>query len=350
MNLRVLRGRRASATAAEAPAGPAGPTPPWRRLLRPPRPYELRAALRRNAGLKLMSLLLAFFLWFSINVSERDAEGTIELPLRVRSITPGLIVTQQPTKPVSVTVRGPRTILDAIDEHRTGIALDLSEASPGEQRQKLKADMIRPELPRRLKVVRLEPTGVRVRLERVTHRRLPVKVELGGILPLGYTAEPSIAPSEVDVTGPASKVGDLKEIKTEPLELRGTPETVQRNMLLSWAGDFVSFTPDQVTVRVTFQPTLMVRKFEHVEVAVRNVPAGARAKVVPARIDLILQGPQRVLSNYELEDGSVWIDATGLDPGIHRVTPKVDVPQSLEATRREPELLTLEIGSSRAVH
>ena len=90
--------------------------------------------------------------------------------------------------------------------------------------------------------------------------------------PLGYTAEPSVTPIEVEVSGPASKVDDLREIKTESVDLHGAPESFQRSVLLSWAGDFVSFTPDHVIVAVTFEPTMMVRRFEHVEVATRNVP------------------------------------------------------------------------------
>jgi YbbR domain-containing protein len=64
-------------------------------------------------------------------------------------------------------------------------------------------------------------------------------------------AESQVTPSEVEVAGPASKVDDLKEITTEPIDLRGLSETAQRDALLSWAGDFVSFTPDHVTVSVT---------------------------------------------------------------------------------------------------
>ena len=108
MRLRVLRPEPAGGSAGSTP-GPERPTRPWGRWLRVPRRRDLRAALRRNAGLKLVSLLLAFFLWFSINVSERDAEGTLEIPLRVRQPA-GYVVTKQPGKPVAVTVRGPRTV------------------------------------------------------------------------------------------------------------------------------------------------------------------------------------------------------------------------------------------------
>ena len=136
---------------------------------------------------------------------------------------------------------------------------------------------------------------------------------------------------------------ELKEIKTEPLELRSAPEAFSRTVLLSWAGDFVSFAPDHVTVSVAFQPTLMSRQFDHVEVAVRNLGGGVRAKLVPPRLDLTVQGPQRVLSSYALEAGSVYVDAAGLEPGNYRVTPKIELPQSIEVTRREPEVQTLEV-------
>ena len=105
----------------------------------------------------------------------------------------------------------------------------------------------------------------------------------------------------------------------------------------------MSFAPDHVAVSVTFQPTLMSRKFDHVEVAVRNTCGGLRAKLVPPRIDLTVQGPQRVLSSYALEAGSVYVDAAGLEPGNYRVTPKIELPQSIEVTRREPEVQTLEV-------
>ena len=347
MRLRVLRGAQAAAPTVETPPRPAGPTPPWRRIFRFPRPRDIRSALSRNTGLKIVSLLLAFFLWFSINVSERDAEGTLDIPLRVRSLAAGLIVTNQPAKPIAVTVRGPRTILDGVDERRTRLSLDLSSATPGEVRIELNGDMIRPELPRRLKVVRLEPARVKVRVERLARKRVPVRPELAGMPPLGYTAEASVSPGEVEASGPASRVDDLKEIKTEPVELHGTPDPLQRSVLLSWAGDFVSFAPDHVMVTVRYQPTMMSRRFDHVEVMIRNAGDGVHARLTPPRIDLTVEGPQHLLSSYLLDAGAVWVDAAGLQPGTYRVTPQVELPQALEVSRRDPEVQTLEITPAR---
>jgi YbbR domain-containing protein len=308
------------------------------------RPRSLREALRHNPGLKAISLLLAFFLWFSINVSERDAERVLELPVVIRKLPPDLIVTNAPDRAVTATVRGPRTILDGVDEQRGRIALDLSAAAAGEMRIELSPEMIRPDLPRRLKLLRLEPQRLKVQVERLMRRRLPVRPELAGAPALGYmTAESSVRPAEVEVAGPKSKVEDLKEIRTEPIDMQGLEHGLQRNVLLAWAGDLVSFTPDHVLVSVSVEEVSVSREIKDVPVAVINA-RGRDVVLDPPTADVTLSGPQRLLHNFKLDDGAVSVDAGDLPPGTHRVTVQVSLPETLEVTRRRPEQHRLQIG------
>ena len=148
MRLQVLTRRQASAPAEATPEVP-GPTPPWRRLWGLPARMTLRDLVRHNRGLKLVSFLLAFFLWFSINLSERDAERVVELPVTIRRLQAGLIVTNLPPKPIKMRLRGPRTILEGVDEHKVRLVPDLSSATPSDVRLDLSGDMVRPDLPRR---------------------------------------------------------------------------------------------------------------------------------------------------------------------------------------------------------
>ena len=60
MKLPALRSRRSDGNGDT----PRRPTAPWARLLRLPRPAELRAAIRKNPGLKLVSIVMAIFLWY----------------------------------------------------------------------------------------------------------------------------------------------------------------------------------------------------------------------------------------------------------------------------------------------
>ncbi|HLK11991.1 MAG TPA: CdaR family protein [Candidatus Binatia bacterium] len=309
------------------------PLPSWR---------ALREGLRRNPGLKLLSLVLATLLWFTINLTERDAERLVELPLSIRKLQPGLIVTNPPVRPIAMTLRGPRTILDGVDERKERIALDLAGIAPGDTRIELNTDMIRPELPRRVKVVRMEPARLTLRVDRLARRTVPVHAELAGAPALGYTvAESQVVPDHVEVTGPAGKVDELKEVTTEPIDLRGLKDTLQRNVLLAWAGDFVSFAPDHVVVSVTFEEVMVSRDFRHVEVGVLHAE-GFQVQVRPAAVDLTVRGPQRLFHNFKLAAGGVYVDAAGLGPGRHTAGVHVELPPGLELLGDPPEVqLTL---------
>jgi YbbR domain-containing protein len=342
MRLRVLRSTPSAAPSAPAPQSPA-PTPPWRKLLRLPQPHELREALGRNTGLKLFSLLLAFFLWFSINVSERDAERVLELPVVPRRVPADLIVADGPVKPVAVTVRGPRTILDGIDEQKQRIAIDLANASAADTRVDFNSDMLRPELPRRLKVVRFEPGRIKLRVERRVRRKLPVRVALDGAPAAGYTiGQPTVVPPQVDVSGPASQVDEQKEIVTEPISVSGATDSIQRESLLAWAGDSLSFMPDRVTIAVPVTEIVVSRAFDGIPITIRNAE-GLQVRVVPPRVDLTVRGPQLRLNDLTIGDGQSYVDAGGLGPGKHTVAVQTDLPPGFEVTRRRPEEVTLHV-------
>jgi YbbR domain-containing protein len=250
--------------------------------------------------------------------------------------------------PIAVTMRGPRTILEGVDEQKERITLDMSGVTTTEPPVELKAEMLRPDLPRRLKVIRFEPARLKLRIERRVRRRLPVKVSLDGPPGVGYMlGEPTVTPELIEVSGPASKVEEQKEITTESINVSGITETVQRPALLAWAGNFMTFAPDRVMVTIPVKLVMVSRPFDGVPVTIRNAD-GIEARVTPPRIDITVRGPQLTLNNYKVEPGQVWIDAAGLGVGRHDVPVQVDVPAGVELTRRRPEMVTLHVMSGDA--
>ena len=346
MRLRVLRSQPSSPAEEPEPGSerPARPTPPWRRILRVPRPRELRDGLRRNTGLKLVSLVLAFFLWFAINVSERDAEIDINIPVTTQHLSPDLIVVEKkPVKPVSVTVRGPRTILEGVDGRRMRLVVDLAQANAGETRKiELNADMLKPDLPRRLKAIRFDPGSVTVRLARLLRRNLPVRVAVEGDPPLGYTVTAAARPAEVEISGPARRVEAMSELKTEPINVSALTQSATREVPLVWAGDFMRLGQSQVVVTLAVKEIMMSRDFKRVEVELLHAEAG-RARVKPAQVDLTLVGPMRLLEPLRLEPGTATVDTTNLGPGTHEVKVSVNVADPLKVGSIEPEEVTVEI-------
>ena len=336
MKLPVLRSRR-------PPDGdsPRRPIAPWQRF-RMPRLTDMRAAIRNNPGLKLISIVLATLLWYSITKTERDAERVIEVPVSLRRIPDGMTVMNPPTKAVSLTLRGPRTILDNVDERKARIQLGLANVQLGDNRIDLSGSMLNPELPRSLKVVRFDPPSFTLRADRRTMRRLPVRADLAGSPALGYTvAESTVTPEMVEVTGPAGMLEDLKHVTTEPIDLRGADGPLQRNVLLERLDPALTFIPDAVQVRVTLEESLAAREFSKVAI---SAPPGV--KVTPPTVDLTIRGPQRLLHNLTLAPDAVQVDVEGLAPGTHMVETKVMLPEGLKAVSQSPERVRVRIGGT----
>src|SRR4029450_13395405 len=89
---------------------------------------------------------------------ERHPERQVAMPVAIRKVPQGLIVTDlSPAKGVTVTLRGPRTILDSVDEGKTRLVVALSSAKEGKVSVDLNRAPLNPELPRRLKAVRMSP-------------------------------------------------------------------------------------------------------------------------------------------------------------------------------------------------
>ena len=300
--------------------------------------------LRRNPGLKLLALAAAVSLWYSVTKTERDAERIIELPVSLRKIPDGLTVTNPPTKAVSVTLRGPRAILDNVDERKSRLLVNLASLQLGDNRVDLNGTMMNPDLPRSLKAIRFEPPSLTLLADRLAMRRLPVRADLAGAPALGYTvAESTVAPDMVEVTGPARMLAELKQVTTEPIELRGASATVERNVLLDRPDQALTFVPDVVRVTVTLEEAVAAREFPGVPI---QVPAEVKG-VVPPTVDLTVRGSQRLLHNLKLEPEAVHLAASDLKPGKHTVDVVVDLPKGLTLLACTPPQVTVRVGGGR---
>jgi YbbR domain-containing protein len=335
MKLPALRSRRRSDGEA-----PPRPTAPWERL-RMPRNADFRASIQKNPGLKLISLVLAGFLWYSITKTERDAERVIEVPVSMRRIPDELTVTNPPTKAVNLTLRGPRTILDNLDERKSRLQIGLANLQLGDNRIDLTGPMLNPELPRSLKVVRFDPPALALRADRRMLKRLEVKADLAGSPALGYTvAQSTVEPEQVEVTGPASVLQDLKHIRTETIDLRGASEPIIRNVLLARIDPNLTFIPDVVRVRVTLEEHIAAREFTKVPIV---VPEGV-TQIAPPTVDVMIRGPQRLLHNLTLPPDAVHVDVAGLQPGTHKLPVQVTLPEGLTMVSQNPTEVRVKVG------
>jgi len=296
----------------------------------------VRAGLRHNSTLKIGSVLLACLVWYATNVLERDAERVVDAPVVARQVPADLTVIDPPATPVAITLRGPRTLLEGVEETRLKFVLPVRGLVAGTNRVDLQAGHVEPELPRRLRVVRLQPGRIELRTEPLHRRRIPVRVELAGSPAFGYSvAESQIMPGEVEVAGPASVVDQLRAVQTVPIDLRGVEGSMTRTVGLEWVGDYVQFEPDRVTVTARLEEVIVSREFPKVPV---RIVGATGATLTPPTLALTLRGPQRVLQNFDLPADAAFVDAKGLTSGSHQVEVSVEIPSELEVVTRKPDV------------
>jgi YbbR domain-containing protein len=308
-------------------------------------PDRIRQVFTYNIGLKILSLAIAFSIWFFVNFGERDTEETLKVPLELRNIPAHLMIASPTVDFTDLRVSGPRALLGRIDKNRVAITLDLGGVRPGPAVFRLDADSLN--LPRGVKVLRITPAQVTLELERVAHKSVPVHLRLTGKPPPGLqVVDTKVAPDTVQVSGPVSDVDDVQAANTDPLDIRDARAgTIERELPLEPPSEYLSFSANRVAAQVRIEEVLVTREFKRVEVSVRS--AALRYRVRPDHVRVTVRGPRRLVDNLELGPGAVYVDAAGETAGEHVLKLTVEVPAGVHIISVEPGEVQLSLWKAK---
>ena len=309
-------------------------------------PERLRQLVTYNFALKLLSLVIAFGLWTFVNFGERDTEESIKVPLELRNIPAHLMITSPRVDFIDLRVMGPRTLLGRIDRNRLSIPLDLNGVRPGPAVFRVGGEALN--LPRGVRVVRINPAQVTLELERVAHKTVPVRLKLLGKPPGDLQIiDTKVSPETVQVTGPASDIEDVHTVYTESVDIStAAAGTIERELPLESVGEYVSFSAGRVAAQVRIDEAYVTREFKRVPIEVRNTVHQFR--LVPDSVRLTVKGPKRLLGDLELEPDAVYIDADGAGVGEQVVKPTVELPEGVEVVSVDPASVNLSLSKKRA--
>jgi YbbR domain-containing protein len=299
-------------------------------------PERWRAAVTRNLALKLLSLAFAFGLWSFVNFGERDTEEALKVPLELRNIPASLVITSPRVDFIDLRVMGPRTLLGRIDRSRLSIPLDLNGVRPGPAVFRVTAESLN--LPRGVRVVRINPATVTLDLEKIGRKTVPIQLRLDGEPPPGFKiVSARLYPESVEVSGPAREVEDIDAVYTQAVDI-GDADTgvIDQELSLEPAGDYISFDVPRVAVEVRIEEVLVRREIQGLPIVTRN--AVGEAVLRPAYVKVTLRGPKRLVSSLEAQDIQVYVDAS---LGEDDAKIQVDLPASVELVTLEPRTVTL---------
>lgn len=208
--------------------------------------------LTENWTLKLISLIFALILWVFI-MGERRLEVGYRVPLELQNIPVGLMVANEVPSLVDVRVSGPRTLLMKVSPNDISITVDLTDLQPGLTTFKRLEERLN--LPSGLRVTRLSPSFIDLKLERIKQKLVPVKISLTGEPLHGYqVGSVKAMPARVIVEGAETELKSVHEVTTDAVDLNGVNEGFSLIVPLVHLGTYTYFKDEKTTeVQVEIQ-------------------------------------------------------------------------------------------------
>jgi YbbR domain-containing protein len=212
----------------------------------------------RNFGAKLLALGIACAAWYLLTGERREriSERSYRIPLSIVNIPRGTLIVSPLPDAVDVRVRGAFTPLRQLEPGKLEAVIDLLDATPGEKRYTLDSDDIN--VPREVEVIAISPQEIRVVLDAVDEKTLPIAADVVGSPEADYRVEEVLVdPRQARVVGPARTLARMAQIRTDPISVDGRDASFQVSATLAPQAAGVRVREAQiVTVRVRIGPMI----------------------------------------------------------------------------------------------
>jgi YbbR domain-containing protein len=165
--------------------------------------------LTRNWHLKLSAVLLSTVLYTGLVFSGSFSDASIQVRVEQANVSPNTFVVTGDLGLVEITYRAANDIQSSVTASDFVARVDLSgydmEQAPEPQQLPVEVSTLRDGI----RVLSVEPNDVRVEVDRIEVRTIPVEVEPGPIPDGLEIGDPVVSDDEVEVRGPASVVNQI---------------------------------------------------------------------------------------------------------------------------------------------
>jgi len=174
----------------------------------------LRKYVLNRIRLKVMALVLAVMLWFSMTYVG-ESKMIFSVPISFEHLGKAMMVRDADTKDVLVTLNGPLSVLKNLTPRDISVALDLSRSNEGRQILMIrKADVF---VPTSVKIESIRPDYVVVGIDKIVEKSLPTVVKLDRKWADIYQVA-SWYPKAVTVEGPKELLDRTNVVETLPVD------------------------------------------------------------------------------------------------------------------------------------
>jgi YbbR domain-containing protein len=273
---------------------------------------------------------------------DRLAQRQVRVELQTGDVPEGLDIGSPRLSRDEVTASGPQSQLGRVDRAVARVQIFASGIDVHQPQVALVPVDIDG---REVESVELQPETITVDIDVrtvETSKTVPIRPLLTGTPAEGFRISAiGVEPSVVTIFGVPDALESVAEVATEPLPLGGANANLTRDLeLVLPEGTRLAGDATAPVVRVTIVPTVATQTFL-VGVNCKGAPNGSACLPQLSQLTVVLRGPERVLAGVDPADITPTLDASGLSPGEHNLTPTFSLPRGVDLVSVSPGTVTV---------
>ena len=272
------------------------------------------------------------------------AQRQVRVEIETGDVPEGLAISAPRTSHDEVIASGPESQLGRVDHAVARVQIFESGI-----------DVREPQVPlvpvdvdgREVESVELEPATIQVEIDVravETSKTVPIRPVLTGNPADGFQVNTvTVEPAVVTIFGPPDAVEAITEVTTEPLAVGGANANLELEAVLELPqGTRTAEDAAAPVVTIVIRPSIVTRSYL-VGVVCEGAPQGSACLPQQDQVSVTLRGPAGTLADLDPADLTPTLDASGLGPGSHALTPTFALPQGVTLVSVSPGTVTVQI-------
>lgn len=289
-----------------------------------------------NIGTKLVSVIVAIVLW-AVVMGSRTVEVTKEVPIEVIASSDLVPGNDLPDR-VAFRLSGPKALLSAIlDRRYEPIQVNLTGAKAGLVTYRFFSDSIH--VPIGVKVLAVNPTALLIKLEPLKRADVPVKLDIEGAPPDGYSlVGAEVEPPRIRIKGSESRVDAIREVTSQPIDISGLRKPVEGPAPIDLSRYNVQLDGPAPRMTIDVEPDGANYRVRDVTV---RVLASLKYEVSPRVLTVMIRTSPARLAQLDQGDIDATVDLRGKSKGNYVMPVKVTLPAGVSLVRVLPERVAI---------
>src|SRR5690606_31477030 len=288
---------------------------------------------RPKASMFLMFLVISFFIWFLITLSDTYV-SQLNFKVTYSGIPEEKLVLGSPTKSLEATVQATGFKILTYRLFRQSVNLPYTDFRKQKDSNYMLAVDLESAINRQhnsLVVKRLDLDSLKLTLGENVKKYVPVVSRLLFSFDEDFNLSDSISiePDSVWIRGPEDIVAKVDRVHTEIKNYKNVHNSISSTIKLSTPDSLNSlkYQTKQVDIKVPVER--YSEKVLKLEVKVRNLPENTSIKLYPAMVEIVCKAPISQLKNIKAADIEVVCDFNDANNQISYLIPKIAKKPSL---------------------